>query len=97
MAQLFAFLRLDPNPRVFEHPEPIHDAWQQVATWLTSETASIPQPIERHADLLGEFLALAGVHGNIVPDAHPAALALEYGLRDFMDCVGLIRSHPENY
>ena len=32
------------HPRVFEHPEPIHDAWQQVCTWLKSETTWIPQP-----------------------------------------------------
>jgi len=35
---------------------------------------------ERHADLLGESLALPGVHGNLVPDAHIAALAVEHGL-----------------
>jgi predicted nucleic acid-binding protein len=29
---------------------------------------------------LGEFLALPGVHGNLVPDAHLAALAVEHGL-----------------
>jgi uncharacterized protein len=68
------------NPRVFEHPEPIADAWQQVRTWLAAETAWVPQPTERHADLLSEFLALPGVHGNLVPDAHLAALAIEHGL-----------------
>ena len=29
---------------------------------------------------LGDFLALPGVHGNLVPDAHVAALAVEHGL-----------------
>ena len=29
---LLAFLRLVTNPRVFEHPEPIGDAWQQAHT-----------------------------------------------------------------
>ena len=79
-ASMLAFLRLVTNPRVFEHPEPIRDAWQQVRGWLTAETAWIPQPTERHADLLGEFLGLAGIHGNLVPDAHLAALAVEHGL-----------------
>ena len=79
-ASVLAFLRLVTNPRVFEHPESIRDAWQQVRAWLASETAWIPQPTERHADLLGEFLALPGVHGNLVPDAHLAALAVEHGL-----------------
>ena len=48
--------------------------------WLASESAWVPQPTERHGDLLGEFLALPGVHGNLVPDAHLAALAVEHGL-----------------
>jgi toxin-antitoxin system PIN domain toxin len=77
---LLAFLRLVTNPRVFEYPERIGDAWQQVCTWLTCETAWVPQPTERHANILGKFLALPGVHGNLVPDAHLAALAVEHGL-----------------
>jgi uncharacterized protein len=77
---LLAFLRLVTNPRVFEHPEPIADAWTQVLAWLACETAWVPQPTERHTELLGALLALPGVHGNLVPDAHLAALALEHGL-----------------
>ncbi|MGO9593370.1 MAG: type II toxin-antitoxin system VapC family toxin [Steroidobacteraceae bacterium] len=79
-ASLLAFLRLVTNPRVFEQPEPISDAWQQVRAWLSSETAWVPQATERHADILGKFLTLPGVHGNLVPDAHLAALAVEHGL-----------------
>jgi toxin-antitoxin system PIN domain toxin len=79
-ASLIAFLRLVTNPRVFERPEPIGDAWQQVRTWLTAEASWIPQPTERHADVLNEFLALPGIHANLVPDAHLAALAVEHGL-----------------
>jgi predicted nucleic acid-binding protein len=67
------------NPRIFEHPESIGDAWQQVHAWLACETAWIPQPTERHAELLREFLALR-MHGNLVPDAHLAGLAAEHGL-----------------
>ncbi len=77
---LLAFLRLVTNPRVFEHPEPIGAAWLQVRAWLACEVAWSPQPTERHADLLGELLALPGVHGNLVPDAHLATLAMEHGL-----------------
>jgi hypothetical protein len=77
---ILAFLRLVTNPRVFEHPEPIHDAWRQICEWLACETAWTPQPTERHAELLGQLLALPGVHGNLVPDAHLAALAIEHGL-----------------
>jgi toxin-antitoxin system PIN domain toxin len=97
---LFAFLRLVTNPRVFEHPEPIADAWTQVLAWLACETAWVPQPTERHAELLGAFLALPGVHGNLVPDAQLAALALEHGLTlcstdgDFARFPGLFWRNP---
>ena len=77
---LLAFLRIVTNPRVFEQPEPIASAWEQVLAWLSCETAWIPQPGERHADILGELLALPGIHANLVPDAHLAALAIEHGL-----------------
>lgn len=77
---ILAFLRLVTNPRVFEHPEPIADAWRQARAWLACETVWIPEPTERHSDLLGELLALPGTHGNLVPDAHLAALAIEHGL-----------------
>lgn len=79
-ASLLAFLRLVTNPRVFERPEPIGDAWRQVLAWLDCETAWIPQPTERHAGLLGNLLADPGVHANLIPDAHLAALAIEHGL-----------------
>jgi predicted nucleic acid-binding protein len=42
--------------------------------------AWVPQPTERHADVLDGLLALPDVHANLVPDAHLAALALEHGL-----------------
>jgi uncharacterized protein len=79
-ASLLAFLRLVTNSRVFEHPEPIADAWLQVEDWLACETVWTPAPTERHRGLLGELLELPGVHGNLVPDAHLAALAIEHGL-----------------
>lgn len=77
---LLAFLRLVTNPRVFEQPEPIASAWGQVLAWFGCETVWIPQPGERHAELLGQLLALSGIHANLVPDAHLAALAIEHGL-----------------
>jgi hypothetical protein len=79
-ASVLAFLRLVTNSRVFEHPESIVDAWSQVRTWLACESVWTPEPTERHAEVLGEFLTLPGVHGNLVPDAHLAALAVEHGL-----------------
>jgi uncharacterized protein len=75
-----AFLRLVTNPRVFKDPEPMTDAWRQVNAWLSAEIVRMPQPTDKHAQILGEFLALPGIHANLVPDAHLAALAMEHGV-----------------
>jgi toxin-antitoxin system PIN domain toxin len=77
---LLAFVRLVSNPRVFEKPEPVEKAWEQVRLWLSSEAAWIPLPTERHADLLHQFLSRSGLRSNHVPDADLATLAMEHGL-----------------
>ncbi|HEX9158694.1 MAG TPA: TA system VapC family ribonuclease toxin [Rhizomicrobium sp.] len=79
-ASLLAFLRLVTNPRVFTRPESMPDAWRQVQDWLACHAAWIPQPAERHSEILGRLLDSPGVHANLVPDAHLAALAIEHGL-----------------
>ena len=77
---LLGFLRLSTNPRIMPRPLSVAAAWQEVTAWLACEPAWIPQPTERHAEVLGQLLALPGVHGNLVTDAHLAALAIEHGL-----------------
>jgi toxin-antitoxin system PIN domain toxin len=97
---VLAFLRIVSNPRVFERPEPIADAWLQAQAWLACETAWVPTPGERHAELLGALLRSPGVHGNLVTDAHLAALAMEHGLilcstdGDFARFSGLRWTNP---
>jgi predicted nucleic acid-binding protein len=47
---------------------------------LGCDAAWIPEPGERHRAILGGLLERANVSGNLVPDAHLAALAIEHGL-----------------
>jgi uncharacterized protein len=97
---LIAFLRLVTNARIFERPEPIARAWHQVEAWLGSPMAWIPQPTERHREVLGRLLVSHGGHANLVPDAHLAALAIEHGLvlcssdSDFARFPGLRWDNP---
>lgn len=77
---LLAFLRVTTSPRIFPRPVPMSIATLQVSEWLSAEPVWVPQPTERHADVLSSLLALPGMHGNLVPDAHLAALAIEHGL-----------------
>ena len=79
-ASLLAFMRIVTNPRVFEQPQSIDLAWRQVVSWLELQPVWIPNPGERHREVLAQLLVASGVHGNLIPDAHLAALAIEHGL-----------------
>jgi uncharacterized protein len=79
-ATLLGFLRLATNARVTTRPLTMAAAWQQVSQWLECEPVWIPMPTERHAHVLGKLLGEPSVYGNLVPDAHLAALAIEHGL-----------------
>lgn len=97
---LLGFLRIATNPRVFSRPASMEDAWDQVIAWLGCDVVWVPQPTDRHAELLGRFVALPGVRANLVHDAHLAALAVEHGLTlcstdgDFARFPGLRWENP---
>jgi len=99
---LLAFVRLVTNPRIFERPEPVAQAWTQVEAWLSQPVCWTPLPTEQHQRLLGQLLTAAGATANLVPDAHLAALAMEHGLelysadRDFARFPGLRWRNPLN-
>jgi len=77
---LLAFIRLVTNPRIFERPELVDKAWKQVEEWLDCSPVWIPQPTERHREVLKTLLLDQSLRGNLIPDAHLAALAIEHGL-----------------
>jgi len=77
---LLAFLRISTNPRVFECPLPLGDAWQQVRSWLDLPKVWVPLATDRHAEVLEGVLADGEAGGNLVPGCHLAALAIEHGL-----------------
>lgn len=97
---LLAFLRITTNPRLFDSLLSTEAAWRQVSGWLSCPSVWVPAPGERHAEILGEQLVLSKATGNLVPDAHLAAIALEHGLtlystdRDFAAFPGLTWVDP---
>lgn len=76
---LMAFQRIITHPRVTANPLSPADAWGFVTDWLDADQAWVPAPGVRHRDILGRLLAGGDLHGNLVTDAHLAALGLEYG------------------
>ena len=79
-ATVLAYLRLVTNARIFSPPVAMAVAWQRVSAWLACDVVWMPQPTERHSEVLARLLVQPGVHGDLVPDAHLAALAIEHGL-----------------
>jgi len=77
---LLAFVRIVANPRVFKKSTTVTAAWERVERWLELESVWIPMPTGHHPAILKRLLAETGEEGDLVPDAHLAALAIEHGL-----------------
>lgn len=77
---ILAFIRLSTHPRVLERPVDVADAWAVARGWLERPNVRCPAPTERHGELFGRLLLDARASGNHAPDAHLAALAIEWGL-----------------
>ena len=92
---LAGFLRLTTKRGILAKPLAIADALRFVDEWLAHPHARILAPGDRHASLLARLLIGAGRGGNLVGDAHLAAIAIEHGAilgtfdRDFERFAGL--------
>ena len=75
---MLAFVRLSTKIGLFPSPLPPSDAMRQVVDWTTAPGATTIGPTARHGDILHGLLAQSGTGGNLVNDAHLAALAIEY-------------------
>ncbi len=77
---LTAFVRIASHPRASDRPLRPDEAWRFVEDWLAAPRVWIPAPTDRHADVLGGLVRKYQLAGNLIPDAHLAALAIEHGL-----------------
>lgn len=94
------FVRLVTNPRIMRRPLDAGAALAIVTTWLGRANVTVPQPTDRHYAVIGDLLGATGTGGNLVSDAHLAALAIEYGAElwsydaDFSRFPGLVSHRP---
>lgn len=77
---LAAFVRIATHPRASQRPLDPPAAWRFVEEWLAASPVWIPLPTDRHATVLGGLVRTHRLAGNLVPDGHLAALAIEHGL-----------------
>lgn len=95
-----AFIRLATNPRVFAAPLDPGTAVTLVRAWLDRPNVVPIDPTGRHLAVLAGLLDATGTAGNLVTDAHLAALAVEHGATlcsadaDFARFDGLRWSNP---
>jgi hypothetical protein len=97
---LLGVVRLTTNGRVVRSPLTSETALDYVDRWLEHPLTTVVDPTSRHARVLRDLLAGTGSGGNLVADAHLAALAIEHGAelcsadRDFGRFPGLRWSNP---
>lgn len=75
---LLAFVRLTTKHGLFPRPLTPANAMQQVSDWCSAPGSLVVGSTPRHADVFSGLLAQVGTGGNLVNDAHLAALALEH-------------------
>ncbi|MBJ7609034.1 MAG: type II toxin-antitoxin system VapC family toxin [Candidatus Dormibacteraeota bacterium] len=98
---ILAFLRMATSSRVFGTPLTAPEATAYVEEWLRQPAAVVISPTSRHLAILSGLLAQTGSAGNLITDAHLAALAVEHGARlasfdrDFLRFARHPIDHPE--
>jgi len=75
---LLAFVRLATKVALFPRPLTVGQAMDRVDAWLAAAPAVVVEPTVRHAGVVRQLLAPLGAGGNLVNDAHLAALAVEH-------------------
>jgi uncharacterized protein len=92
---LLAFLRLTTRVGLFQKSLTVPGAFALIDSWLEQPAVTVVHPGARHPRIMRDLLTAAGTGGNLVSDAHLAALAIEHGAelctadRDFARFAGL--------
>lgn len=77
-AVVSGFVRMITNRSAYANPATPSHAFDLVNEWFESPNVVTINPGSGHLDLFRRNLEAAGVGGNLVTDAHIAAIAMEY-------------------
>jgi toxin-antitoxin system PIN domain toxin len=75
---LAAFIRIGTNLRLHQRPLTIPEAIERVQSWLDQPCVRIIHPTDQHWIIFQRTLRDGKAVGNLVADAHLAALAVEH-------------------
>jgi toxin-antitoxin system PIN domain toxin len=76
---LLGFLRISTRSSVFQRPLAPGQAFALVRDWLARPNVVTIDPTSGHVATMARLLEPLGTAGNLVTDAHLAALAIEHG------------------
>lgn len=76
---LVAFVRIATNPKILANPFSLAEALRMVADWLALPDVNVVSPGPDHAQHFQNACRNSNASGNLVTDAHLAALAAEHG------------------
>ncbi len=75
---LNAFIRIGTNARLHQRPLTLEEAAECVQSWFDQPCVRLVQPTHEHWRLFRQMLRNGNAVGNLVSDAHLAALAIEH-------------------
>jgi len=80
----YEFLRVVTHPRVFHPPVPADVALADLRALLASPSLILLSETPRHAEVMDAVVRSSGASGNLMHDAHIAALCLEHGVTELI-------------
>lgn len=95
-----AFVRICTNLHVFTKPLTVSQATDRVGSWLARPNVRVLQATSQHWSVFSSLLLHGQATGNLVSDAHIAAIAIEHGCHlfstdaDFSRFAGLKWTNP---
>lgn len=81
---VYEFLRIVTHPRVFHPAVPLERALDDLGRILGSPSLLLLHETSRHPRVMREVLERSAANGNLVHDAHIAALCLEHGVSELL-------------
>jgi toxin-antitoxin system PIN domain toxin len=76
-----AYLRIATHPRIFAAPLPPDEAWSNIGALLALPHVRAVSELDGFTDAYRHVTGDLVVRGNLVPDAHLAAVLFQHGVR----------------
>jgi toxin-antitoxin system PIN domain toxin len=81
---VYEFLRIVTHPRVYHPPVPLRLVLEDLRRILDAPTLVLLHETPNHADVMFRVLQESQVTGNLIHDAHIAALCIENGVAELI-------------